>query len=624
MHPFTRREFIKAAAGFAAAIPLAPAVSLAANAVETPLHALSSFGEVKYPPDFTHFDYANVDAPQGGRMAFAPSYWYFNQNAQTFNTLNSFVLRGAAPPRMEYCFDTLMAWAIDEPDSIYAALARDVTISADRNRYRFRLRPQARFHDGSPVTARDVAYSMEVLKENGHPQLALELDDLDAASVIDEHTIELVFNGEQSDRAILAVAQSVPVFSAAYYAERGFDEATLDPPLGSGRWRVGRFEPGRFIEYDRVRDYWGSELGFARGLDHFDRLRIDFFQDRQAAFESFKKGETEWREEFTSKVWATEYDFPAIDDGRVKRRLFDNERRPSLQGWAVNMRRKKFAHRATRQALGVLFDFEWTNRTLFYDAYQRSHSIFERSDLVAEGLPSPDELALLEPLRGMVPEAAFGEAVRQHVTNGTGRDRSIFRQANALLREAGWREEGGRLVDEDGDQLSVEVLIRSQIFERILGPYTKNMQRMGIAASVRLVDPSQFQARIEQFDFDMVGLAFSFAPNPSEESLQRFFHSQAAGTPGSSNYPGIAEPGVDRLLETIGAADSREELITAVRAFDRVLRAGHYWIPNWHSANHRVAMWDMFGWLEPKPDYFFPIERLWWFDADKARAIGKA
>lgn len=621
--PFTRREFIKTVAGAGLALPLLPGISLAANPVETPLHGLSSFGDLKYPADYSHFDFASPEAPQGGTFSFSPPNWFFNQNVQTFNTLNSFVLQGEAPPRMERCFDNLMAWAWDEPDAIYCALAESVKISSDRNRYRFVLRPEARFTDGSPVTSEDVAFSMMLLKEKGHPQLALDMINLVEAKATSPDEVELVFNGKQSDRAILSIAVDSPIFSKAYYTEREFTDSTLEPPLSSGPWQVESVEVGRFIVYRKNPDYWAKDLPFAKGLDHFDRLRIDFFFDRQAAFEAFKKGLITWREEFTAKTWATEYNFPAISDGRVKQAYFDSELRPSMQGWAVNTRREKFSQPATREALGVLFDFEWTNKNIFYGAYARSHSLFAKSVFAAEGPPSQSELKLLEPLRDQLPQAVFGDAVRQNVTNGTGRDRRIFRIASRLFAEAGWKKQGGRLVHENGEPLSVEVLIRSPTFERLLGPYTENMRALGIDASIRLVDASQFQSRIEAFDFDMVGIAFSFEPNPTTESLRQIFGSSSASREGSRNYPGVADPAVDRLIDAVEKVENREELTVVMRALDRVLRAGHFWIPNWHSANHRIAHWDMFGWKDPKPDYLFPVERLWWLDSQKAAAIGK-
>jgi len=618
-----RRRFTLGIATAGATV-LLPRAGKGANPVERPVHGLSAFGDLKYPTDFAQFDYAAPEAPQGGTFAFSPSNWIFNQSPQTFNTFNTFVLQGEAPPRMELCFDSLMVRAIDEPDAIYCALAESVTISADGNRIRIHLRPQARFHDGSPVTADDVVFSMMTLKDRGHPSLLVTLAQLVSASAEDDHEVTLTFSGKQSNRTILSVAGTVPVLSRAYYDGRDFVAATLEPPPGSGPWRVGRFEIGRFIEYQRVRDYWASDLGFARGLDHFDRLRIDFFSERQAAFEAFKKGETAWREEFTAKVWATEYDFPAIAQGRVKRGQFPAEKRPSLQGWAINTRLAKFADPRTRRAIGALFDFEWTNRNIFYGAYERSHSIFEGSDFAASGEVPPDELTLLEPWRGELPREAFGPAVMQHVTDGTGRDRSPFRFADKLLAEAGWQKRGGRLVDAKGEALTIEFLIRSQVFERMLGPYVENLRKIGIAATIRLVDPAQFQARTDSFDYDIVGLAFSFEANPTEEGLRNFFHSEAAARTGSSNYPGVSVRAVDTLIEAAGKAASHDELAVILRALDRILRAGQYWVPNWHSANHRVAYWDMFGFREPKPDYAFPPERLWWFDEERARAIGRA
>lgn len=611
-----RRRFL-ALGGAGIALAASRQFSLAANPVETRLHGLSSFGELKYGPDYTHFDFAALDAPQGGTFAFSPPNWLFNQNPQTFNTLNSYVLSGEAPPRMELCFDKLMVHAWDEPDAIYCALAKSVMLSADRNSFEFQLRPEAKFTDGSPVTAEDVAFSSLLLKEQGHPRLAIALINLDEAIVIDDHTVRLEFNGKQSDRAILSITQDMPILSKAYYTENEFFQSTLEPPLSSGPWQVGKFEVGRFIEYDRNRKYWGQDMPFQRGLDHFDKIRIDFFQDRQAAFEAFKKGLVRWREEFTSKVWATEYNFPSIKDGRVKKQLFATEKFPSLQGWAVNTRREKFADPATRQAIATLFDFEWTNRNLFYDAYERSNSIFENTELAATGRPGADELELLEPLRTDLPEEVFGEAFNQNVTNGTGRDRRIFRKADALFKQAGWQQSDSRLVDANGKQLKIEVLIRSPVFERLLGPYTDSMRSMGIDPSIRLVDSSQFQSRIESYDFDMVGMAFSFEANPTGEVLRRYFHSSSAKVEGTRNYPGISDPAVDALVERVGTVKNRDELITVMRALDRVLRVGQFWIPNWHSKTHRVAMWDMFGWKDPKPDYFFPVERIWWRDSTK-------
>ncbi len=522
---------------------------------------------------------------------------------------------------MELCFDALMVWAFDEPDAVYCALAETVELSADRNVFRFALRPQARFHDGSPITASDVAFSIHSLKRHGHPQISLPLVHMTEAVAIDDHTVELRFDGSQSDRAILYVMVYYRVFSARYYETRDFSASTLEPPLGSGPWKVGNFKVRNFIEYDRVDDYWARDLPFARGLDHFDHLRIDFFTNRQAAFEAFKKGKVRWREEFTSKIWATGYDFPARKDGRVVMRLFDDEKRPTMQAWAINTRKGKFANIATRQAISLCFDFEWTNNNLFYQAYTRSSTLFETSELKASGEPGVDELALLEPFRDQVPETVFGQALEPFVTDGSGEDRRPIARAFRLLHDAGWRPENGKLVDQTGRPLTIEFLIRSPTFERVLGKYVKNLALVGIEATIRLVDPAQFQSRIDAFDFDVVGLAFSLPASPTADGLRQFFHSKAASKQGSRNYPGIALTPIDAMLDALGRAENRQQLITAMHTLDRLLRAYHFWIPNWYSANHRVAMWDMFDWKEPKPEYDFPVERLWWVDPVKARAI---
>ena len=602
----SRREFVKTAgiAGLTLVGGLSP--GLAANPTGRQLHGLSAFGDLKYGPDYNHFNYANPNAPKGGVFSFSPPNWFYNQNTQTFNTLNSFILKGAAPPRMELCFDYLMVRAIDEPDAIYCATAKTVEISADRNSYLFTLREEARFHDGSKLTGEDVAFSFNLIKQKGHPQLSQDMRDLDEIRVVDGNRVELRFNGKQSDRAILEIAATTPIFSKTYYQNREFDSSNLDVPLSSGPWRVGKFSAGQFIEYQRVEKYWARDLPFARGINHFEKLRIEFYSERIAAFEAFKKGDILWREEFTSKVWATEYDFPAVKQGKVVKKLFADELRPSMQGWAINTRRAKFSDIRVRQAIGHCFDFEWTNKNLFYGAYTRSQSLFETSPFKAEGKPAAKELELLNSLKGDLPPGVFDEALKQPQSDGTGNDRGNMRKAFSLLSEAGWRSQEGRLVDKQGTQLSIEFLIRSKSFEKVLGGMTANLRQLGIKTAIRLVDPSQYQARVEDFEFDIIGSAFSFTSSPTVEGLRKFFHSQSRDVKGSYNAPGVSVAAIDQLVDGLTSVKSRNELIIVMRTIDRVLRAHQFWIPNWYSANHRVAMWDVFGWSEPKPDYDFP------------------
>ncbi len=617
----TRRAVVTGI-GAAIGLPFCGGAGFAASPTGTKLHGLSAFGDLKYAPDFTHFDYANLDAPKGGVFNFSPPYWFYNQNAMTFNTLNSFVTRGDAPPRMELCFDRLMRRAWDEPDAAYGLLAESVEIGDTRDSFTFHLRPEARFHDGSPLTADDVAFTYDLLKREGHPQLLLPLRHFVHARVVDRHTVELKFSGKQSDRLILTVVD-YPILSKAFYETHPFDSSEVRAPLASGPYKVGRTAPGFSVEYDRVEDYWGRDLPVRRGLDHFDKLRIEFFRDRQAGFEAFKKGDIAYRQEFTSKTWATEYDFPTLREGKVIKREFPGELRPSMQAWAINTRRAKFADRRVREAINLCFDFEWTRKNMFFGSYQRSHSLFERSPYRADGPPSPEELDLLKSLPSDVPEAAFGEAVTLPESDGSGRDRRLLRRAVDLLRDAGWVRKNGFFRDEDGNTLALEIMVNAPVFVRVDTPFVENMRAIGIDASIRLVDAAQYQARQSSFDFDMTSVAFSFDATPTEDQLAQFLHSDAANLPGSRNYPGIADAAIDALIGHVGRAKDRKSLTIAMRALDRVLRARLDWIPNWHSANHRAAFWDMFGFDEPKPDYWFAPEEMWWFDEDKARAIGK-
>ncbi len=621
MTGLSRRAFL-ARGGAAAAAALLPGRAFADNPAGVKLHGLSAFGELKYPPGFSHFDYVNVDAPKGGTFNFGPSQWLFNQNPQTFNTLNSFVPRGDAPPRMEMCFDSLMASALDEPDSIYGLVAETVTIAPDRNSFDFALRPEARWHDGSPLTAEDAAFTYELFREQGHPDLSLPLKEMTAATAVDAGTLRLTFSGRQSERTILDVA-TFPILSKAYFATAPFDSSRMKAPLGSGPYRVGQVRPGQTIEFERVADYWGRDLAVNRGQFHFDRLRIEFYGDRQAAFEAFKKGAIAFREEATSRIWATGYDFPALTAGKVVKREFPSEKRPLMYGTAMNQRRERFSDVRVRRAIALCFDFEWTNKSLFYGLYERSQSLFERSDFRATGLPSAEELALLEPLRDKLSPEVFGEVHSLPASDGSGRDRKLLRQAQELMAQAGWKRSGSFFRNAAGEAFGLEFLADDEGLVRVYAPWVENLKAVGFDASIRLVESAQYQERQASFDFDMIAMAVLFSPTPTREGMDGIFHSRSADLQGSRNLPGTADPAVDALVEAIDRVRDRAQLTTVLRALDRVLRARMDWIPSWYSANHRVAFWDMFGFKEPKPDYGFAMEALWWFDQDKAAKIGK-
>jgi microcin C transport system substrate-binding protein len=622
MADLRRREFL-ALGGAAATAALLAGRAFADVATGARLHGLSAFGDLKYKQDFTRFDYVYIDAPTGGIFNFSPPNWRYNQNTETFNTLNSFASKGDAPPRMELCFDSLMVPALDEPDAVYGEIADSVTLSHDRNSFEFSLRPQARFHDGTPLTAQDAAFTFKLYKDKGHPDLSLSLTHLTDAVAVDARTLRLVFSGNQSARTVLNIVQ-FPILSKAFYTANPFDSSQLNAPLGSGAYKVGRVSAGTWIEYERVADYWGRDLPVNRGQQNFERIRIEFYQDRTAAFEAFKKGEITYREEFTARVWATAYDFPAFTAGKVVKHEFPAEKLPSMQATAVNQRREQFRDPRVRQALSLCFDFEWTQRSFFYGSYERSQSCFEKSAFRAEGMPSAAELALLEPLREQIPAEAFGEAVLQPASDGSNRDRKLLGKAAKLLNDAGWKRSGDFVVNDKGGRLSAEFLVDDDTAVRIYSPWVANMKAVGIDATIRLVDSAQYQARQSTFDFDLISIAFSFSATPARDDLEIFFHSSSATVSSSRNLPGTSSPAIDSLIDAVGAAKDRETLTVAMRALDRVLRARRDWIPSWFLANHRSAYWDMFGFPEQKPDFGFPVETLWWFDKGKAAKIGKA
>lgn len=582
-------------------------------------HGISAFGDLKYPANFSHFDYVSPKAPKGGVFSQIGPGTIYNQNQNTFNSLQSYILKGDAAQGMERTFATLMARADDEPDAMYGLAARAVVISPDGLTYRFLMRPEARFHDGTRLTAHDVAFSLNTLKDKGHPIIVQRLHDFVGAEATDDATVTMRFAPNRARDVPLYVAE-LPIFSRAYYAKRPFDESTLDTPLGSGAYRVGKFDAGRYIEYQRVADWWGADLPVSRGLNNFDTLRYEYYRDRDVGFEGFTGKSYLFREEFTSRIWNTRYDFPAFKSGRVKREVIPNDTPSGAQGWFINTRRPQFKHPKMREALICAFDFEWTNKTIMYGAYDRTQSVFQNSDMMAKGMPSPEEIALLEPFRGQVPDEVFGEPFVPPVSDGSGNDRALLRRASQLLQDAGYAVKDGKRMTPDGQRLSVEFLSDEPTFQPHHMPYIKNLGTLGIDARLRLVDSVQEQQRMKDFDFDIVIQRFGFSSTPGD-SLRSFFSSKSAEIKGSQNLSGMANPAIDALIERIIAAQSRPELTVACRALDRVIRAGRYWVPQWYKASHWIAYWDTFGRPPGKPRYARGAPETWWYDAGKASKI---
>jgi microcin C transport system substrate-binding protein len=583
---------------------------------------MSAFGDLAYPPDFKHFKYVNPDAPKGGVYSEWTTSRGFNGSFLTFDSLNAYILKGNGAVGMELTFATLMARSGDEPDAMYGLAARAVRISDDGLVYRFLLRPEAKFHDGTPLTAHDAAWSLTTLKANGHPIITSLMRDVKGVEATDDHTVMVTFAPKRARDVPLFVA-GLPIFSRAYYAKQPFDRSTLDIPLGGGSYKVGKFSAGHFIEFERVRDWWGANLPAMKGQNNFDRVRFEYYLDREVAFEGFSAGNYLFREEFTSRTWATRYNFPALTKGRVKRAVLPDETPSGAQGWFINTRRAKFKDWRLREALIDAFDFEWTNKNLMYGAYFRTQSVFENSPMKAKGVPDAAELKLLEPFRGKEPDEIFGEPYVPRVTDGSGQDRRWLRRGVQLLEAAGYKLVNGKRTMPNGEPIVIEFLIDEPTFKPHHLTYIKNLKIIGFTASLRIVDPAQYRRRLDDFDFDITVERFSFSSTPGD-SLRTYFSSQAAATRGSQNLAGIADPAIDALIDVIIAAKTRAELTTACRALDRVIRAGRYWIPHWYLPAHRIAYWDVFGWPATRPRYIRGIPETWWYDRERAARIGKA
>jgi microcin C transport system substrate-binding protein len=604
----------RAVSSFSAGALLLFALAVSSASAAERTHGLSAFGDLAYPPDFDHFAYANPEAPKGGTFSLVG--W---GGVTTFNSLNNYILKGDAAQGLELLADTLMVRAADEPDAVYGLVAESAEVADDRMSVTFHLRPEARFSDGSPLTADDVVFSFETLKEKGHPIFHQTLRDVVKAEALDPQTVRYSFQGDLVRDLPLTVAE-LPILSKTYYATQPFDQTTLDVPLGSGPYLVDQMMQGRTIVYRRNPDYWAKDLPVNRGRWNFDKIRYEYFRDRTAGMEAFKAGFYDFREEFTSKVWATEYDFPAIRDGRVKKEVLPDDTPSGTQGFFINTRRDQLKDPRVREALDLAFDFEWTNRNMFYGLYDRTQSFFENSPMKAEGEPSEAELTLLQGLGVPVPEGALGPVYVPPKTDGSGRNRALFVEAGKLLDEAGWTVKNGMRVNDKGEPLKIEVLMFEPVMERIAAPYIKNLKLLGIDARLRMVDPAQYQQRLKDFDFDITTQRYSMRSTPGVE-LRSYFGSQAADLDGSLNLAGIKDPAVDALIERVVAAKTREDMTIAARALDRVLRAGHYWVPHWYKGSNTVAYWDKFSRPETKPKYDRGILDTWWFDEAKAAQI---
>lgn len=581
-------------------------------------HGLSIFGDLKYGPDFKHFDYVNPDAPKGGT--------YVEWGTRPFDNLNPFILKGVAPEKVSdsfgigYTFAKLMEPAEDEADSYYGYVAEAVEADPQLRFVRFKLRQIATFHDGKPIRAEDVVATFQALKAKGKPAYTIALAEVKAAVAEDPLTVRFDF-GPGATRDLPTIVAALPVLSKADLDGRKFEETTLTPLVGSGPYKVERAEAPRNITYTRVADWWGWQLPAMKGRWNFGTIRTEVFRDRDVALEALFAGAYDFREEFTARAWMTGYDKPPVKDGRIQRLTLPDNTPSGYQAFFLNLRRDKFKDPRVRQAIGLAFDFEWSNKNLFNGMYVRVNSIFENSEMAAEGLPTPAELALLEPLRDRIPKEVFGPPYDPPKTDGSGNARENLRAAQALLQAAGYVIRDKKLVNEKtGEPLTFEYLSWEPTSERIVQPILRNLERLGIAASIRNVDPSQFELRMRSFDYDMTSRRHASPLTPGVE-LRVYWGSEAAKTEGSLNLAGIADPAVDALIDKVLAAKSRPELIAACKALDRVIMWNHFAIPQWYRDIHPIAFWDKFGRPKVQPKYGLAVVDTWWVDPVKDKAL---
>ena len=588
---------------------------LAHPAGAEPRHGLSAFGDLKYPPDFKHFDYVNPDAPKGGRIATRGIL-----AIDTFDSFNNYILQGNRAQNLELLFDTLMVRANDEPDAIYGLVARSADLAGDKKSVTFQLREEARFADGSKLTGEDVCDTFRLISTEGHERLRILIRDVEKCEVLSPYEVRYTFKGENTRDLPLIIAAELPILSKAYYAKIDFTKTTLDQPLGSGPYKIGAFKQGQYVSYRRRPDYWAADLPVNKGRWNFDEIRMEYFKDRTAVVEALKSGVLDLHEEFTSRDWATAYNTKSVAEGRLIKEILPDNTPSGAQGFYINLRREKFQDIKVRKALDLAFDFKWMNANLFYGSYERTTSFFENSPLMAKGTPSEEELKVLEPLRNDLRPEVFEEAYVPPVSDGSGQDRKLLRQASQLLAEAGWKRQGTQLVNAKGEKFTIEFLIDDPSSERITAPYVKNLRLLGIDATMRSIDPAQHEQRIKEFDFDMDIMRLVGGQTPGVE-LRGQLGSQSAKAIGSFNISGIALPVVDALIDRMIAARSREDLLFTGRALDRVLRAEHIWVSNWTKASHWIVRWDIFERPKIKPEYDRGILDTWWINAEKAKTV---
>jgi microcin C transport system substrate-binding protein len=616
---FTRLPVGTSFAGLARSLMVAPALAfvlmhaLEVAAIEhtQPAHAIAMHGTPKYPPGFAHFDYVNPNAPKGGTLRLAAQ--------GTFDSFNEFIPKGNAFTGSSY--ESLLTNSADEPFTEYGLIAESIEVPRDRSWAIFTLRPQARWHDGNAITVEDVIWSLDVLKTKGHPYFRFYYGGVSGAEQVGPRQVRFNFS-EKGNRELPLIVGQLPILPKHYWESRDFESTTLEPPLASGPYKVTDFEPGRYVITERVDDYWGKDLPVNVGRNNFDRIRIDYFRDATVIREALKSGDIDFRLENQAKAWALDYNVPAVQRGWLNKEEIRHFSPTGMQAFIYNTRRELFSDRKVREALAYAFDFEWTNRNLFFSQYTRSESYYSNSELAATGLPQGRELEILERYRDRVPPELFNQPYQAPSTDGSGWPRENLARAFELLDEAGWEVRNLKLVNKQtGQSFSFEILLIQKEFERIVLPFTRNLGRLGIDARVRVVDQSQYINRIRSFDFDMIVGGWGASESPGNEQ-RSYWTSAAADSPAAQNYAGVRDPVIDELVELLISAPDRESLLARARALDRLLLFGYYVIPQWHLRVQRILSWDRFSRPQVTPRSGTSTS-YWWFDEAKAARLEK-
>ncbi|HCQ71075.1 MAG: hypothetical protein CL570_05645 [Alphaproteobacteria bacterium] len=567
---------------------------------------MAMHGQAKYQKGFKHFDYVNPDAPKGGVLKLA--------GAETFDTFNAYTTKGIAAAGLNLLYVSLLEKSQDEAFAMYQALAESFEVADDRSAITFKLRQDAMWSDGKPITADDVVWTFNTLISEGIPAYRAYYAHVAGVEALDERTVKFTFDVTGNAELPLIVGE-LTILPKHYWADKDFTATTLEKPVTSGPYRIGDFTQGRTITYERVADWWGADLPVYKGRYNFDEIVYEYYRDQDVSLQAFFSGEFDFRQEYTAKLWATGYDVPAVKKGNIVKKLIDNDLPQGMQGFVLNLRRPIFQDKAVRKAMNYAFDFEWSNKQFAYDAYTRSRSYFSNSEMESTGLPEGRELEILEPFRDQLPAAVFTQAFEVPASDGTGKNRSNLRVAALLLDEAGYvvGDDGIRVHRETGERLSFEFLVANTnaAFERWFGPYKKNLQRIGIEGNMKIVDASQYVNRIIAFDYDMIVQNWGQSLSPGNEQRE-YWGSDRAEASGSRNYIGLKDPVVDALIEEIVSAPTREELVVRCRALDRVLQHGWYVVPNWHIPAWRIAYWDKFEMPAQQAPYDLGIVDTWW------------